>query len=170
MVLVQTPQMNRLPPARRLSIGTLFYKRVVPIVWAAFVVALAAITVWRLVTAASDYSPFELVPLMIVGLIAFMWTRLVGSGLADEVFDGGDHLVVRQGGAEARVALGEIDEVKESRFMKQPPQIELVMRHPGRFGRVIAFVPTGYTFVPLTKSPLFYELTQRIAVARRERF
>ena len=51
--------------------------------------------------------------------------------------------------------------------MKQPPQIELVMRHPGRFGRVIAFVPTGYSFVPLTKSPLFYELKQRISAARR---
>lgn len=153
----------------RLSIGTLFYKKVVPIIWAAFVVALAAITVRRLVTAAPEYSPFEFVPLMLVGVIAFMWTRLVGSGLADEVFDGGDHLVVRQGGTEERVTLAEIEDVKESRFMKQPPQLELVMRHSGRFGRVITFVPTGYSFVPLTKSPLFYELTERIAVARRER-
>jgi len=161
--------MNRVPPTRRLSIGTLFYKKIVPIVWAVFVAVLAAITVWRLLTAAAEYSPFELVPLIIVGLIGFMWTRLVASGLADEVFDGGDHLVVRQGGTEERVALAEIEDVRESRFMNQPPQIELVMRHPGRFGRVIAFVPTGYSFVPLTKSSLFYELTQRIAMARRER-
>src|SRR5687767_6954596 len=106
---------------------------------------------------------------MVFAVIAFMRTRVVASGLADEVFDGGDHLVVRVGGAEERVALGEIEDVKESRFMKQPPQIELVLRYPGRFGRVIAFVPTGYTIVPLAKSPLFYELKGRILEARRRR-
>jgi hypothetical protein len=137
------------------------------VIWIAFAVAMLAITGWRLAADAGGQSPFELLPLMVVACIAFLWTRLVGSGLADEVFDGGDHLVVRVGAAEERVALGEIDEVKESRLMKQPPQIELVLRHPGRFGRVIAFVPTGYSMLPLTKSPLFYELKQRIAAARR---
>jgi hypothetical protein len=159
--------MNRAVTTRRLSIGTLFYKKVLPVIWIAFAVAMLAITGWRLAADAGGQSPFELLPLMVVACIAFLWTRLVGSGLADEVFDGGDHLVVRVGAAEERVALGEIDEVKESRLMKQPPQIELVLRHPGRFGRVIAFVPTGYSMLPLTKSPLFYELKQRIAAARR---
>ena len=159
--------MNRVPPTRRLSIGTLFYKKVLPVLWVVCAVAVLVITVRRLAAGADDQSPFELVPLMVVACIAFLWTRLVGSGLADEVFDGGDHLVVRVGAAEERVALGEIDEIKESRFMKQPPQIELVLRHPGRFGRIIAFVPTGYTMLPLTKSPLFYELKQRISAARR---
>ncbi len=161
--------MNRLPPTRRLSVGTLFYKKVVPVAWAAFVVALVGLTLWRLATAAPDFSPLELVPLMLVGVIAFAWTRLVAAGLVDEVLDGGDHLVVRQGGREQRVALAEIEVVKESRLIKQPPQIELVLTHPGSFGRVIAFVPTGYSITPLIKSPLFYELQQRIAVARRRR-
>jgi hypothetical protein len=159
--------MNRVALARRLSIGTLFYKKVLPVIWVAFAVAMLAITGWRLAADAAGQSPFEFLPLVAVACIAFLWTRLVGSGLADEVFDGGDHLVVRVGAAEERVALGEIDEVKESRLMKQPPQIELVLRRPGRFGRVIAFVPTGYSMLPLTKSPLFYELKQRIAAARR---
>ena len=159
--------MNRVPPTRRLSIGTLFYKKVLPVVWVVFAVAMLAITVRRLASGADDQSPLELVPLTVVAGIAFLWTRLVGSGLADEVFDGGDHLVVRVGAAEERVALGEIDEIKESRLMKQPPRIELVLRHPGRFGRVIAFVPTGYSMLPLTKSPLFYELKQRISAARQ---
>lgn len=161
--------MNRVPPTRCLSIGTLFYKKVVPVMWVTLVVVLAAITAWRAATGAPEYSPLEFVPLMVFAVIAFVWTRLTASGLADEVFDGGDHLVVRVGGAEERVTLGEIDDVKESRFIKQPPQIELVLRHPGRFGRVIAFVPTGYTIVPLAKSPLFYELKGRISEARRER-
>ena len=159
--------MTRVLPPRRLSIGTLFYKRVLPVIWVGLAVAIAAITVWRLAAGADEQSPFEFVPLMVVAGIAFLWTRFVGSGLADEVFDGGDHLVVRVGAAEERVALSEIGEVKESRFMKQPPMIELVLTHPGRFGRVIAFVPTGYSFLPATKSPLFYELKRRISAARR---
>jgi hypothetical protein len=159
--------MNRVAPTRRLSIGTLFYKKVLPVLWVAVAVAILAVTVRRLATGAPEPSPFEFVPLLLLACIAFLWTRFVGSGLADEVCDGGDHLVVRVGAAEERVALGEIEAVRESRFMKQPPQIELLLKHPGRFGRIIAFVPTGYTFVPLAKSPLFYELKQRISAARR---
>lgn len=135
--------------------------------WVAFAGVVTAITVWRLATGAQDQSPFELMPLLVVAGIALVWTRLVGSGLADEVFDGGDHLVVRVGPDEERVPLGEIEDVKESRLMKQPPQLELVLTRPGKFGRVISFIPTGYSIVPLTKSPLFYELKERIAAARR---
>lgn len=113
--------MNLKPPARRLSIGTLFYKKVVPLIWVAFAAAVAAITVWRLATGTQEQSPFELMPLLVLAGIAFVWTRLRGSGLADEVFDGGDHLVVRVGADEERVPLGAIEDVKESRLMKQPP-------------------------------------------------
>ena len=160
--------MNLEPPARRLSIGTLFYKRVVPLMWVAFAGAVAAITVWRLAIGAQEQSPFELMPLLVVAGIAFAWTRLRGAGLADEVFDGGDHLVVRVGADEERVPLGTIEDVKESPLMKQPPQLELVLTRPGKFGRVISFIPTGYSLVPLTKSPLFYELKERTSAARRQ--
>jgi hypothetical protein len=108
------------PRPRRLSIGTLFYKKVFPLLWIAFASAVAAITVWRLVTRAQEQSPFALMPLLVVAGIAFAWTRLVRSGLADEVFDGGDHLVVRVGATEERVALAEIEDVKESRVIKPP--------------------------------------------------
>ncbi|MGH9220030.1 MAG: hypothetical protein ACRD1W_12055 [Vicinamibacterales bacterium] len=160
--------MNLKPPGRRLSIGTLFYKKVVPLIWVAFAAAVAAITVWRLATGTQEQSPFELMPLLVLAGIAFVWTRLRGAGLADEVFDGGDHLVVRVGPDEERVSLGTIEDVKESRLMKQPPQLELVLTHPGKFGRVISFIPTGYTLLPLTKSPLFYELKERTSAARRK--
>jgi hypothetical protein len=71
--------MNRAVPARRLSIGTLFYKKVLPVIWIAFAVAMLAITGWRLAADAGGQSPFELLPLMVVACIAFLWTRLVGS-------------------------------------------------------------------------------------------
>lgn len=160
--------MNLSPSARRLSIGTLFYKKVVPLMWVAFAGAVAGITVWRLAIGVEDQSSFELMPLLVLAGIAFVWTRLMGSGLADDVFDGGDHLVVRVGAEEERVPLRTIEDVKESRVMKQPPQLELVLTHPGKFGRVISFIPTGYSLVPLTRSPLFYELKERIAAARRQ--
>ena len=160
--------MNLRPPARRLSIGTLFYKKAVPLIWVAFAGAVGTITAWRLATGTQEQSPFELMPLLVLAGIAFVWTRHRGSGLADEVFDGGDHLVVRVGAAEERVPLGMIEDIKESRVMKQPPQLELVLTHPGKFGRVISFIPTGYSLVPFTKSPLFYELKERTSAARRQ--
>jgi hypothetical protein len=159
---------NLEPPARRLSIGTLFYKKVVPLIWVAFAAAVAAITVWRLATGTQGQSPFELMPLLVLAGFGFVWTRLRAAGLADEVFDGGDHLVVRVGADEELVPLGTVKDVKESRLMKQPPQLELVLTHPGKFGRVISFIPTGYTLLPLAKSPLFYELKQRTSAARRQ--
>lgn len=151
---------------RALSRGTLFYKKVFPVVWLGLAVFVVSTTLWRVVT--SDESPFELLPLGGIAVVGYGITRLIGSELADEVLDGGDHLRVRKGDIEIDVPLREIETVKESVFQKQPPRIELLLKVPGPFGRVIAFIPNRYTLMPLTRSELTYELNHRVARAHRE--
>jgi len=158
--------MNRVPPARTLSRGTLFYKKVLPIVWVGVAVSLGATTLWRMLTGAD--SPFELMPMLGVVVIEYLITRFVGSDLADEVLDAGDHLRVRKGAIEIDVPLAEIEGVRESLFQKQPPRIELLLKAPGPFGRVIAFIPSRYSLMPLTRSELTYELRERVDRAHRE--
>ena len=158
--------MNRQPPTRRLSIGTLFYKRVFPWVFMA-ASALALITAARTATRGGE-SAAEYLLWAALSVIAYFVVRLIGSELADEVLDGGDHLIVRKDGIVEHIPLAEIEAVKESIWRRQPPQIELVLKAPGKLGRVIAFVPTNYTLVPLMRSPLTYELRDRVARASRE--
>ena len=152
--------MNRVPPARTLSRGTLFYKKVFPVVWSGVAVFVGAATVWRIATGAD--SPFEWLPFLGVAVAGYVITRLVASELADEVLDAGDHLRVRKGAIEIDVPLREIEAVKESLFQKQPPRIELVLKAPGPFGRVIAFIPGRDSLMPLTRSELTHELRERV--------
>ncbi|HJU41209.1 MAG TPA: hypothetical protein VJ691_00285 [Vicinamibacterales bacterium] len=135
-----------------------------PTLWLGVASLLGAGIVWTLIDGRPG-NPFAFLPMMIVALLVYFFARHIGAFLVDEVFDGGDHLVVRVNGEEYRVPLADIEEVKESALVKQPPRIELILRYPERFGRIISFVPTGYSVIPFAKSALFYELTERVRFA-----
>jgi len=156
---------NTLPP-RRLSSGTLFYKKVIPWLWAAGMAMVVAIMGWRL--AAGAPSPLEPWPYLAVCAVALTITKVAASGMVDEVIDAGSHLVVRVGKDEQRVALAEIDAVKESLYLRQPHRIELVLSSPGKFGRTITFVPSGFLPFPFMRTELFHELKRRVAAARQQ--
>ena len=153
-------------PPRRLSSGTLLYKKGFPWLWAGGVVAVAANIAWRL--ADGEPSPFHPWPYLVVCLVGGAITLMVASQLVDEVIDGGDHLLVRVGNQEERVLFTQIAAVRESLFMRQPHRIELVLTHPGKFGGVITFIPSGFLPVPLFRTELFHELRRRTAAAQRE--
>ena len=104
---------------------------------------------------------------VVAGLYAI--TRTIASGLVDAVFDGGDNLLVRIGDAEEMILMRDIESVKESLFSRQPPRIELVLKYPGRLGRIIAFVPSRYSLVPFSRSAVFHELEERVRIAHAER-
>ena len=159
--------MNRHPANRRLSVEMRFYKTVFP--WILLLAAVLAVVLmmWSAIT--GEPRAFEILPLAIVLGVLYLLTRVLGADLADEVLDGGDHLVVRQGEIVEQVPLGEIEAVKESIWQRHgPPRIELVLKTPGKLGRVIAFVPVNYTLMPLTRSPMTYELSDRVERAQRE--
>lgn len=161
--------MNRVPPDRLLSVSPYFSKKVLPKLWlglAAFLMAVA------LIGSGPGPSSFGVTAVLaIVFGISYVLMRMIAGGLADSVRDGGDYWLVRIGDNEERIPMHEIEHVKEFNYRRQPPRVELVLKYPGKFGRVISFIPIGATmahFVPFSKTALFHELEERVRIAHAE--
>ena len=87
--------------------------------------------------------------------------------LADEVFDGGDHLLVRRRGEEQRVRFEDIADLSLSRSGKSH-RMTVELKSPGRFGEKIVFLPHKHlSFNPFAQDPLEKELLARVAAARK---
>jgi hypothetical protein len=161
--------MNRTPATRRLSSSlSTIYKRVFPRLVLVLGTIAAGLMLWAPATGDSAGFPWAFVVLFAVvlgGIYAI--TNIFTSGVADAVFDGGDHLRVRIGDAEEVILMREIESVHESIWSRQP-RIELLLKYPGKFGRVIAFIPARYSLVPFSRSALFYELEERVRIASAE--
>ena len=158
--------MNRVPPTRRLSVGTLFYKRVFPTVFLAAGIVAMGIGAWKAIAGAGNI--FEVLPFVAAMAVGYAIIRLMSSGTADEVLDGGDYLFVRKDGIDEHVPLADIETVTESLWNRQPPKLELVLRAPGKLGRVISFVPANFSTAPFSRSALYFELSDRVARAQRQ--
>ena len=136
--------------ARTLSRGTLFYKKVFPVVFAGVAVFVGATTLWRMLTGAD--APFELMPMLGVAVVGYLITRFVGSELADEVLDAGDHLRVRKGEIRIDVPFrgnrsGEGVHVAETAATDRTgPQGAWTVRPRDR-----PFIPSRYSLMPLTE-------------------
>lgn len=89
--------------------------------------------------------------------------------LADEVYDCGDTLLIKNGGKEDTVALSNIMNVSASTFMN-PPRVTLGLVTPSTFGSEVAFSPVvGFTFNPFAKNQVTEDLIVRVDQARSKR-
>jgi hypothetical protein len=152
---------------RRISSrATFWYKRVFPIIWFGFLAAFIAIGVFA--SAHNDRSqlmPFIVLPALMAVAGYFIMKKLVFD-LADEVWDDGAALIVRDKGREDRIALSNIMNVSYSQFLN-PPRVTLMLRQPSNFGSEISFsAPVRY--IPFAKSPLIEDLIRRVDAARRK--
>jgi hypothetical protein len=86
--------------------------------------------------------------------------------LADEVWDDGDSLVVRNRGEEQRVPLADIKNVNYTPLL-HPPRVVLALRRNTAFGDQIAFC-APMRFVPFASSPVITGLINRIDAARQK--
>jgi len=143
---------------------TFFYKRVFPIMWFGF---LAVFLVIALLGGGSPF-PFVLVPVLMGGFGYFFFKRFVFD-LADEVLDGGDYLVVKKAGEEARVALRDIVNVSYA-ALQNPSRVTLSLHSPCMFGDEISFVVPATFGAPFRKSPIVADLIKRVDDARRRDF
>ena len=104
---------------------------------------------------------FLIIPIVMSGIGLFVMKKLVWD-LADEVFDRGDALLVRNRGEEELVPLTNIMNVNVSTYIN-PPRIELRLVTPGKFGSEIAFSPvTGFRLNPFAKIPVAEDLIVRV--------
>lgn len=142
---------------------TFFYKRLFPTVWFGFLGVFSVSTIFAATSRGNVPVQFWFVPMIIAGFGYFLMKNLVFD-LADEVWDAGSELVVKNKGREERVVLGEIVNVSYS-VVASPQRVTLTLRRPTPFGKEITFA-APITWIPFAKSPIIEELISRIDVAR----
>lgn len=148
---------------KKISSGmTTYHKKIFPAIWFGFL-GLFVIGGLASGAVARDLSVIA-IPLVMAGFGFFFMKKLLWD-LADEVFDDGETLLVKQGGDQERIPLSNIMNVSISN--SSPRRITLRLRHPGRFGNEVTFAPMqGFTFNPFAKNQVAENLILRVEQAR----
>jgi len=142
---------------------TFFYKRVFPLVWFGFLLLSIAVP---LAKDTVPPLPVILIPIAMIGFGYLIMKKLVFD-LADEVWDAGDMLIVRNRDREDRILLSDIMNVSASQYTN-PPRITLMLRMPSVFGDDIAFSPP-VSLNPFASRPMIDDLIRRVDDARRRK-
>jgi len=138
---------------------TRFHKASLPVFAAVFVLIIAV-----LAFALDEVSLPLLLMLAVIPLAALFKYRARTFPLADEVWDCGDALFIRQGGAGRRIAFSRIRTIDHGDY-PNPHTLGLVLCDPQEFGGKVAFVLPFRLFF-LTKSPVQKDLERRITEAK----
>ena len=148
------------------SNSTVFYKKWFPLLWFGFI---AFFIVTSIISGATNKTPlFLIIPSLMAVLGFFLMKKLVWN-LVDEVYDGGDFLLVKNKGEEERIALSNIMNVSASISMN-PPQITLRLVTPAKLGSEISFSPKfKFSMLPFAKNEVAEDLIVRIDKARSNR-
>jgi hypothetical protein len=151
------------------SRSTSFYKRVFPAIWFGFLglFVLAGFFAHPATNAAP--TALLIVPL-VMAVFGYVLFRRLLFDLVDEVWDDTDALIVRNAGAEDRVALGNIINIGYS-MLTNPERVTLTLRNPSSLGKEITFLPlmrSPWGFRGFSRNPIIGELIDRVDRARRE--
>jgi hypothetical protein len=152
---------------RRISSkATFFNKRIFPVVWFGFLALFVAFPIFvGRHQNSTPTLPFLLFP-AIMAVVGFFIMKKLVFDLVDEVWDDGDSLLVKNGGQEQRISLGDIKNVNYAPYMN-PPRVTLLLRQPTVFGDQITF-SAPIRFVPFSTSPVIDDLINRIDAARQK--
>jgi hypothetical protein len=160
--------LSKVLPLTRISARkTVIYKKVVPLLLVAWAGSMLGLEI-------SD-GAVQATPLTVVGFgllavalgaLVFLFTR----GLADEVFDCGDHLLVRRGARREKIPLANVMNVGLSTYVARIPKITLRLVKPAVFGSEIEFLPVSKFGLSLTeKNAIADQLIGRAYAARSRR-
>jgi hypothetical protein len=109
--------------------------------------------------------PFIVFPVLMAGFGYVIFKKIIFD-LVDEVYDGGDFLLVRDNRGEDRIQLSNIRNVSYSPLMS-PQRVTLSLREAGIFGRELSFtLPIRFTLNFLKKDPIIEDLINRVESAR----
>jgi hypothetical protein len=149
----------------RISSGaTLFHKKIFPAIWFGCLGVFAALQWAR--SGPQDNRWAFIVIIVLMAVFGYFLMRKVIWELVDEVLDGGDFLLIRQGADEERVPLADIMNVDEEPEMS-PERITLQLVKPGKFGAKVSFaLPARFSFSS-SKHPITEDLILRVDRARR---
>ena len=106
--------------------------------------------------------PLVMIPILFLVLRKFVWD------LMDEVYDGGDYLLVKKGDEEDRIPLSNIMNVSAT-LMVNPPRVTLRLVNPSKFGKEVSFSPVRpFTLNPFARNDDRRDLIERVDKARRK--
>lgn len=144
------------------SKSTFVHKKIFPCFWFGFLVVFLIIGLKT--GAAKNDVGFLLVPAFMAVFGFFIMKKLIWD-LVDEVFDCGDHLLVKNKGTEERIDFRSIMNVSYALYTN-PPRVTLTIRSSsGQPSRDISFTPP-FRFNFFSKDPLIQDLIERIDRAR----
>jgi len=149
---------------KKISKSPFFYKRIFPFIFAIPFLLFAIIPFQD-----GQHPPppfFFLIPGIVWVVFLALWWQLY-RGLADEVLDAGDSLLITLQGKQHQVPFNNIINVSAT-MMMNPPMVTLRLRIAGPFGRDISFLPNQKRQIRLWKGNDFVnELVDRIDAQRQ---
>ena len=110
-------------------------------------------------------APLLIMPVF-MAIFGYVIMKKLVFDLADEVWDTGDGLLVKNKNEEELIPFTNIINVSYS-VMVNPPRVTLTLRQPCRFGKEVSFSPP-VRFVPFSKSLIIADLIERIDAKRRQ--
>jgi hypothetical protein len=149
-----------------------FLKKILPAIWFALLTLYVGVSLAGfLVGGTAPVDLFLLLRFLIMPLAAgafvFLVVKHVLWGMADEVRDGGEYLLVRRGREIARIELADIEDVSASTSSVQS-RITLRLAHSSRFGSQVAFLPKrSARRTVLARHEVAEDLILRVERARR---
>jgi len=145
---------------------TFFNKWVFPVSLFGFLAAFVALS---LSLGAPEKDPMFLIGPAAMAIFGFVLMRKLVWDLADEVYDCGDELLIKNRGKEDRIKLSNVINVNVS-SLTNPPRITLRLDKPGRLGPEISFSPPrAFSLNPFAKNPIGEDLIVRVDRARVKR-
>lgn len=157
------------PGAKRISSrATFFYKRMFPVFW------FGVLGLFLVIGLASERFepglqslPFIFMPLLIM-VVGYLIVRLLLKDLVDEVWDNGKELLIVNEGHVEHVPLSGIVNISYS-GLTNPKRATLQLRHPGRWGEKLSFIPPRSTvkLFGLMDNEMVDDLVRRVDEARR---
>ena len=140
---------------------TFFSKRVFPAIWFGF---LGIFFFAAVATSRGRTNPTVLLVAPLMAAFGYFLMKKLIFDLADEVWDDGTELVVKNKGQVDRIPLSNIMNVGY-RTLTNPPRVTLTLRQPGLLGKEVAFTPPA-RWLHFGRSPIVDQLIERIDAAR----
>jgi hypothetical protein len=149
---------------------TFFYKKWFFVLWLGIAAVFLTLGIVGVVTQSfprKDLPAFFIIP-SVFAAVSPIFRRLF-KDLIDEVYDGGDHLILKNGNDEELLSLTNVMNVGASRFEK-PPRVTLRLVKPGRFGSEVSFLVERQSLLdPFVRNVVVDDLIVRVDRARMRR-
>lgn len=147
----------------KISGTTFFIKKVFPLLWFSF---LAFFIFMGILHGAMKQNPIVLIMPIFMAVFGLVLMKKLVWDLMDEVYDCGDHLLIKNYNQTDQIYLADIINLSASTLVN-PPQIKLKLRQPSKFGDEVAFLPkVGLRLNPFARIKIADDLILRIDQAR----